>query len=89
MEGMAPFPLNISPWGAMGGLFMPKLRQNFAFQKVQLSVKVHHWTPDGSYGSKDFKFPIKVPMNLSRVDVHSLIASIFGKLQLPSSPPAN
>ncbi len=84
MEGMASFPLNISPWGAMGGLFMPKIIQKFALQKVQLSEKVHHWTPDGPYGSRDFKFPTNVPMKLSSFDVGSLIASMFGKLKLPS-----
>ena len=89
MEGMALFSLNISPWGAMGRLFMSKFMHNLAFQKVQLSEKVHHWTLDGSYGSLDFKFPTNVPMKLSSFDVGSLIASIFGKLKLPSSPPAN
>ena len=84
MEGMAPFPLDISPWGAMGGLFMPKIIRNFALQKVQLSENVHHWTPDDPYGSRDFKFPTNVPMKLSSFDVGSLIASIFGKLKLPS-----
>ena len=28
MEGMAPFSLNISPRGAMGGLFMPRIMHN-------------------------------------------------------------
>ena len=28
MEGMASFSLNSRPWGAMGGLFMPKILRN-------------------------------------------------------------
>ena len=84
VEGMAPFPLNISPWRAMGGPFMPKIIQNVALQNVQLSEKVHHWTPDGPYGSRDFKFPTNVPMKLSGFDIDSLIAGMFGKLKLPS-----
>ena len=59
-----------------------------AIKKVQLSEKVRHWTPDGPYGSRDFKFPTNVPMKLSSFDVGSLIASIFGKLKLPSQPRA-
>ena len=31
---MASFSLNISPWGAMGGLFMSKFMHNFALQEV-------------------------------------------------------
>ena len=62
---------------------MSEIMHNFALQKVQLSEKVHHWTPDGSYGSRDFKFPINVRMNLSSFDVGFLIATIFGKLKLP------
>ena len=72
------------------GAYMPKtwsihaLRVGIhALKKVQLSEKVHHWTPDGSYGSRDFKFPINVRMNLSSFDVGFLIATIFGKLKLP------
>ena len=65
---------------------MPKGMHNLALPKVQLSEKVHHWTPDGSYGSRDFKFPTNVPMKLSSFDVGSLIASIFGKLKLLSQP---
>ena len=80
MEGMASFPLNISPWGAMGGLFMSKIIHNLALQKV------HHWTPDGSYGSMGFKFLINVPTKLPSFDVGSLTASIFGKLKMPSQP---
>ena len=72
------------PWEAC---VCPNLNVNVAFQEVKLSEKVHHWTPDGSYGSKDFKFPINVPMNLSSFDVRSLIASIFGKLKFPSNAP--
>ena len=83
---MASFPLNISPWGAIGGLFMPKTIQHFALQKLQLSEKVHHWTPDGPYGSKDLKFLINVPTKLPSFDVGSLTAGIFGKLKMPSQP---
>ena len=86
MEGMASFSLNISPWGAMGGLFMPKVMHNFALQKVQLSEKVHRWTPDGSYGSMDFKFPVNASMKFSSFDVGSLRPSTFGKLKLHSQP---
>ena len=85
---MAPVSLNISPWGAMGDLFLPKLMHDLGLQKVQLSEKVHHWTLDGSYGSSDFKPPINVPMKLSSFDVGSLVSSIFGKLKLPSQPRA-
>ena len=46
-EGMASFSLNISPWGAMGGLFMIKFIRIFKIQIVQLSETVHHWTPHG------------------------------------------
>ena len=67
---------------------MPKKLSIHAFKKVQLSEKVHHWTPDGSYGSRDFNFPTNVPMKLSSFDVGSLIATIFGKLKLPSQPRA-
>ena len=62
---------------------MPKIIQNVALQKVQLSETVHHWTPDGPYGSKDLKFPINVPTDLHSFDVGFLIATIFGKLNLP------
>ena len=84
MEGMASFSLDISPWGAMGGLFVAKFMHNLVFQEVQLSEKVHHWTLDGSYGSRDFKIATNVPMKLSSFYFGSLIASIFGKLKLPS-----
>ena len=83
MEGKASFSLNISPWGAMGGLFMHKFMHNLALPKVQLSEKVHHWTPDGPYGSKDLKILINVPTELPSFDVGFLIATIFGKLKLP------
>ena len=86
MEGMASFPLNIRTWGAMGGSLMPKIIQHVALQKVQLSEKVHHWTPDGPYGSKDLKFPLNVPTELPSFDVGFLIATIFGKSKLPYLP---
>ena len=66
---------------------MPQIIQKFALQKVQLSEKVHHWTPDGPYGSKDLKFPINVPTKLSSFDVGFLIATVFGKLKLPRLVP--
>ena len=66
--------------------YMSKKVVHTCTQKVQLSDKVHHWTPDGPYGSKDLKFLINVPTKLPSFDVGFLIATIFGKLKLPYLP---
>ncbi len=60
----------------MGGLLMPKIMHNLALPKVQLSEEVHHWTPDGSYGSMDFNLPIYVPIKLSSFDIGFLTGGL-------------